>query len=174
MMRTFDRSGRRGFRSRDHAMPSSNRTCLERFVEGITTMTTDVSILIGAPQRAAVRVMSKGSTAKTLALGTLGLAMAEASGQQAKNQTPAFGRVGLLAVTTDEVVLVSMTGAITLKPKEVVARVRREQIAAMTVGGGIASTRVVLLFTDSTAWVVEVPKNTASQARAVAAELGFA
>lgn len=137
-------------------------------------MATDASALIGAPQRVAVRVMSKGSTAKTLALGTLGLAMAEASGRQAKNQTPAFGRVGLLAVTADEVVLVSMAGAITLKPKEVVARVPREQIAAMDVGGGITATRVVLLFSDNTAWVVEVPKNMARQARAVAAELGFA
>lgn len=40
-------------------------------------MATDASNLIGMPQMAAVRVMSKGSTAKMLTLGTLGIAMAE-------------------------------------------------------------------------------------------------
>ncbi|WP_353109260.1 hypothetical protein [Gordonia sp. (in: high G+C Gram-positive bacteria)] len=137
-------------------------------------MATDASNLIGMPQLAAVRVMSKGSTTKMLTLGTLGIAMAEHSGRQAKNNTPAFGRVGLLAVTAHELVLVSMAGAITLKPKDVVARVPRSAVIAMEVGGGVASTRVVVLFADGTAWAVEVPKNTAKHARAVAAELGFA
>ena len=115
----------------------------------------------------------KGSTAKILPLGSLGIAVAEASGRNATNSTPAFGRVGLLAVTADDIVLVSMVGAITLKPKDVVARVPRSRVRAMSVGGGVTSTRVAVLFADDTAWVVEVPKNTAKQARAVAAELGF-
>ena len=136
-------------------------------------MATDASTLLGSPQLAAVRVLSKGSTAKSLTLGSLGIAMAEASGRQATNSTPAFGRVGLLAVTAEEIVLVSMVGAITLKPKEVVARAPRTQVRAMSVGGGVTSTRVTVLFADDTAWIVEVPKNTARQARAVAAELGF-
>jgi len=136
-------------------------------------MATDASSLLGAQQRVAVRVMAKGSTVKMLTLGSLGIAMAEVSGQQAKVDTPAFGRVGLLAVTSDEVALVSMAGAITLKPKEVIARVPRDAIIEMQVGGGVASTRVVVLFADQTAWVVEVPKNLAKQARQVAAELGF-
>ena len=137
-------------------------------------MATDASSLLGVPQRAAVRVMAKGSTAKMLTLGSLGIAMAEASGKQAKVDTPAFGRVGLLAVTDDEVALVSMAGAITLKPKAVVTRVPRASVTGMHVGGGMASTKVVVLFADDTAWLVEVPKNLAKQARAVAAELGFA
>lgn len=137
-------------------------------------MATDASSLLGVPQRAAVRVMAKGSTAKMLTLGSLGIAMAEASGKQAKVDTPAFGRVGLLAVTDHEIALVSMAGAITLKPKDVVTRVPRDTITGMHVGGGMASTKVVVLFADDTAWVVEVPKNLAKQARAVAAELGFA
>lgn len=136
-------------------------------------MATDATALLGKPQRAAVRVMKKGSTTKMLTLGSLGIAMAEAAGRKATDDTPVFGRVGLLAVTDDEVAIVSMAGAITLKPKEVVARVSRGEIAAMSVGGGVASTRVALLFRDNTAWVVEVPKNTTKQARSVAAELGF-
>lgn len=136
-------------------------------------MATDASSLLGVPQRAAVRVMAKGSTAKMLTLGSLGIAVAELSGKQAKVDTPAFGRVGLLAVTDDEVALVSMAGAITLKPKAVVARVPRNSVTGMHVGGGMASTRVVVLFSDDTAWMVEVPKNLAKQAKVVAAELGF-
>lgn len=135
-------------------------------------MAIDASELIGAPQIAGVKVMSRGATMGR-AVNQGGLAVggligaaggALASGKTAKKgaadraETPEFKGQALLALTDDEVVLVKLKqGAMSAKPTEVLARAPRDQVTTAELAGGLVP-KLSIAFADGSAWSMDVPR----------------
>lgn len=73
-------------------------------------------------------------------------------------QTPDFGgQHALLAVTDQELALVSMRQLPTLRPDRVIARVPRSSVKSAEVGKG-NDRPLTITFTDRTIWQFEIPQ----------------
>jgi hypothetical protein len=144
-------------------------------------MGLDASQLLGSPQLAGVKVMPKGGAWSVAAGmggtvgvgGLLGGAISAAAGgsaekRQAKKaaQTPKIGRAAYLAVTTDEVALIGVKGAITSKLDEPIERVPRGEVTRAELGPGLAPSLTVT-FRGGETWRFEVARVVKKDAQAV-------
>jgi hypothetical protein len=72
--------------------------------------------------------------------------------------TPAFGGPGFLALTTDDVVLLTIRqGLLTAKPSAVLAKVPRAHVAGATLGVGMTPV-LSLLFDNGQAWSFDITR----------------
>jgi hypothetical protein len=140
-------------------------------------MARDASEVLGSPQLAGVTVNPRG-LAKSRSLGMSGIyagligavvssfASMKAGQKQAKiaaeSQTPEFKRIALLAVTADELALVSLVkikGKSGLEPQDVIVRVPRGEVASAELGGGgIYSPPLTITFRNGDIWQLETPR----------------
>jgi hypothetical protein len=137
-------------------------------------MALDASEILGSPQMAGVKVNRRGTTKKAY-VGVVGSAIIDKANEHRgkiapEPQTPDFGRLAWLAVTADEVALVELKGSVTLKLKDVIARVPRSEVAAAEVGGAsiMISPPLKIEFKGGESWEFEVPRPSRNDAVAVA------
>ena len=73
---------------------------------------------------------------------------------------PAFGRVGYVAVSADEIALVkTKSGLIKMKiSEEVLARKQRSLISSVVMDKGALKSTLRIQFADGAEWVFDVPK----------------
>jgi hypothetical protein len=143
-------------------------------------MALDASDILGTQQLAGTLVNRRGSFHKTLtqsnaALGA-GLSgpvaglflkkdIAREAVEAAASTAPDFGGHGYLALTADEIVLLSTKkGLMSAKPAAVLARVPRAEIAGVTLGDGMAP-GLSLLFDDGQAWSFDITPATKKGAK---------
>jgi hypothetical protein len=148
-------------------------------------MALDASQVLGSPQLAGVKVNPKGAARSRVAgsagagvggivggaLGATSDLMAARRQGQVASETPKFGRVGYLAVTEDELALITLKGLVTFTLDEVIARVPRSDVASAELGSGIASS-LTITFGDRDSWQLEVPRPHKKNAQAVVQALG--
>jgi hypothetical protein len=137
-------------------------------------MALDASETLGSPQLAGVKVNRQGTTRKAY-VGAVGSAIIDKANERKgkvgpESQTPEFGRLAWLAVTADEVALVELKGSVTLKLKDVIARVPRSEVVGAEVGGAsiMISPPLKIQFTGGGSWEFEVPRPSRNDALAVA------
>ena len=149
-------------------------------------MAYDATEILGAPQVAGARVLSKGYI-KRQAAGPAGVGLvggvtgavisataSEAVGRQQKNEqaeadTPHVGRSAFLAATADELALIGINEkSLTGKLGDVLARVPRGDVRSIEYDGGFISKLTVFL-TDETKWEFDVAKGGGKAAKGIAA-----
>jgi hypothetical protein len=130
-------------------------------------MALDASVLLGSPQLAGTKVNPGGLWKKTTIQQATGLIQAL---PQPRDQTPDIGRLAYLAVTTDEVALITITGVLTAKLGEVISRVQRHSMTSATLGHGYVGSLVISL-ADGGTWQLEVPTVSRKAAQEVVAVL---
>jgi hypothetical protein len=87
--------------------------------------------------------------------------------EAASSTAPDFGGHGYLALTANEIVLLTTKkGLMSAKPAAVLARVPRAEIAGVTLGDGIAP-GLALLFDDGQAWSFDITPATKKGAKAL-------
>jgi hypothetical protein len=151
-------------------------------------MALDASDIIGTQQLAGTLVNPRGMFHKAVAGSSVvggalsgplaGLYLkkdiARERVEAAESTAPDFGGHGYLALTADEVVLLTTKkGLMSAKPAEVLARVPRSQIAGVTLGDGMAP-GLTLLFDDGQAWSFDVTPATKKSAKALVDALASA
>jgi len=137
-------------------------------------MGIDASLLLGAPQLAGVKVNPKGAARKQVATAGVGGLVGTALGMRAAKrqktlgtETPDFGRIGYLAVTSHEIALVKLgSGLLKVKLGEVVTRVPRSDVRSVEIGRGIAPSLTIAL-ANGEHWRLEFPRASAKSAREV-------
>ena len=153
-------------------------------------MAYNASEILGAPQVAGARVLSKGFIMKHawgpggagLAGGVAG-AVASASGtevlkrkekrqeEQSPSVTPKIGRSAYLAATADELALVDINQkSLTGKLSDVLMRVPRDQVESVDFKGGFVS-HLTVAFTDGSRWEFDVAKGGGKDCKALAEEI---
>lgn len=135
-------------------------------------MAADASEILGAPQIAAVNVMTRGATMARawrqggiVGGGVVGAAAGELASGQAANrgatadaETPTFKGKALLALTDTEVALVKLkSGSLTSKAGEVIARMPREQVNQAALADGMVP-KLSITFSDGSIWSMDVPR----------------
>ena len=148
-------------------------------------MALDASQLLGSPQLAGVKVSPRGLT-KSTAFGSAGLGVggllgaavsATAGGHAGRQQagmaaeTPKFGRVAYLAVTSEELALIKLTGAVTFKLDQVIVRAPRSEVASAELGRSLAPS-LTITFGDGRSWQLEVARVSKKDAESVVRALG--
>ncbi len=131
-------------------------------------MGIDASSLLGSRQIAGVQVQHKGqfrrdagtASAGVVGAGALateiGVTIASGPSKAVPAQTPEFKRRYVyLAVTDDELALVSYKSGSTSKPGSVITRVPRSAVASAEVGKG-AAPPLKITFTDGGVWQFEI------------------
>jgi hypothetical protein len=145
-------------------------------------MALDASEVIGSPQLAGTLVNPRGSFHKNLtqinpaAGGVLAGPLAgvflknnidRERVEAAESTAPDFGGHGYIALTADEVVLLSTKkGLMSAKPAAVLARMPRSEIAGVTLGDGMAP-GLTLLFDNGQAWSFDITPATKKGAKAL-------
>jgi len=137
-------------------------------------MGIDASQLLGAPQLAGVKVNPKGAARKQVATAGIGGLVGAAFGMRAAKrqkalgtETPDFGRLGYVAVTSNEIALVKLkSGMLRVKLHEVIARVPRSEVLSAEIGRGIAPGLTIALASGGH-WRLEFPRASAKSAREV-------
>ncbi|MGO8959658.1 MAG: hypothetical protein ACLQFR_20165 [Streptosporangiaceae bacterium] len=128
-------------------------------------MATNAADVLGMPELAGCFVSPKGLTKKMTGATAAGMVAGvagrvAASASAGRGAAPSFGAVGYVAVTAAEVAIVKgKMGA--LKPSvgtEVIARVRREQVASAELQPGMLKAALKIGFVDGGGWEFEVPK----------------
>ncbi len=130
-------------------------------------MALDASGLLGSSQLAGTKINPRGLSKKTTIQQATGLIGALPPMQA---QTPDIGRLAYLAVTTDEVALITITGFLTAKLGQVISRVPRHNITSATLGHGYVEALVITL-ADGGTWQLEVPTVSRKAAQEVVAVL---
>ena len=135
-------------------------------------MAADASDILGARQIASVNVMPRGDTWSNAwrqggmgVGGIVGAGVGElASGEAAKRgttaeaETPKFGGKALLALTDEEVALVTLrSGSLTSKAGDVIARLPRNQVTQAALADGMVP-KLSITFADGSAWSMDVPR----------------
>jgi hypothetical protein len=132
-------------------------------------MALDASQVLGSRQLAGVKVNPRGM-AKRVAGGVAGRLPARivyGQSDRATSATPSFGRLGYLAVTDDELALITLkSGLVTVKIDEVVVRIPRSDVASAELGSGVV-TPITIGFADGGSWQLEVPPPNKKHAQAV-------
>jgi hypothetical protein len=139
-------------------------------------MAPDASAAVGAPEIAGTLVNPKGYAKKAIArtagrevAGLVGsTAAALAARAKSVSDLPDFGRVGYLAVSAGEIVLVKTRYGWKMTPTdEALARAPRSALAAVDWDEGKLISHLTLSFNDGQAWAFDVPKSDKKTARAV-------
>jgi hypothetical protein len=147
-------------------------------------MALDAAPLLGATQLAGVKVNPKGygksTGARSAGVGAGGLigaaisagASMKADKQRAQaaavTQAPDFGRLAYLAVTADELALIKVKGALTVKLDEVITRVPRSEVASAQLGDArVYSPSLTITFNGGETWLLEVPRPSKKDAQKV-------
>jgi hypothetical protein len=134
------------------------------------TMANDASAALGVPEIAGTMVNPKGLTKKVTAsvagsvaggaLGNFAARRVMGDSYAGAPDVPNFGRVGYLAVTSEEIALVKTnTGAFKMKVSdEVLARVPRSEIASVDWDGGFMLSHLKIAFKNGVLWEFDIPK----------------
>jgi hypothetical protein len=148
-------------------------------------MAQDASSVLGASEVAGTFLTPHGLTRKMTAhvaggvvAGAAGRVVADAiagaPGGERTDRTPEFGRIGYLAATAEEVALVRGKSGL-MRPKvgsEILARVPRSQVSAVTLDRGALKAELRIEFADGGLWRFEVPKINRATAERVVSALG--
>jgi hypothetical protein len=145
-------------------------------------MADRVANALGAPEIAGTLVNPKGYAKKTVAraagrevAGLVGSVAAGLSVGDPRNgvpDLPDFGRVGYVAVSeADVVVLKTKTGWKMTPTEEVVVRAPRSELASVDFDEGRMVSHLALQFTNGRLWHFDVPRSDKKTARAVVASL---
>jgi hypothetical protein len=137
-------------------------------------MAADASQALGAPQVAGTFVSPKGLTRKMTGAAAGGVVGAVIGGMGGAKETPAFGNLGYVAVTADELAIVKGKSGL-FKPKvgtEVIARAPRGEVASVELDRGALKSALKIQFADGGSWEFEVPKVHKKTAEAVTTALG--
>lgn len=144
-------------------------------------MSHDASALLGAAQVAGTSVKPIGSSstqagmaggAPLVALIATKLLFGKKSKELKERQTPRFGRLGFLALSDQELALISLKlGTVKGKLVNVVAHVPRSQVASAELTGALL-VHLVVNFSDGTSWAFEVRPQDRRDARKVVGLLG--
>lgn len=152
-------------------------------------MAIDASEVLGSPQLAGVKVNPRGqgkrsgASASGAAVGGLaGAAISATRGQKAgqqeaewgsASQTPDFGRLAYLAVSTNELALIKLkSGLVTLKLDEVVVRLPRSEVRGAELGKGVSTAPLTITLANGDTWQLEVPGPSKKHAQATVDALG--
>ena len=139
-------------------------------------MADKVSNALGAPEIAGTLVNPKGYAKKTVArvagrevAGMVGsVAAGLAAGDAGAPDLPTFGRVGYVAVSeADVMVLKTKTGWKMNPTEEVVVRASREELASVDWDEGRMVSHMTLRFTNGHVWEFDVPRTDKKTAKAV-------
>lgn len=143
-------------------------------------MAEDASAALGSPQLAGTFVSPKGLTKRVtgdVAMRQVGRAVTGSAVSPGSGGSfggaPAFGQVGYVAVTTDEVAIVEGKAGM-MKPKvgdKVIARTPRSQIASVELDPKMLTAALKIGFTGGDSWEFEVPKKYRETAQQVVAAL---
>jgi hypothetical protein len=141
-------------------------------------MADDGSAALGAPEVAGVLVNPRGLT-KTMSAGALGgivgaVAATVAASRSKAPDLPAFGRVGYVAASDTEIALIkTKSGALKMKiTDQALARVPREELAAIELTDGKLHSHLRLQFTNGVVWDFDVPRVGKGNAQQLVAALG--
>ena len=137
-------------------------------------MALDASAVLGSPQLAGVKVNPRGYAWRMARNQTGSLAARIVLGRQpapGMAQTPRFGRLAFLAVTSDELALVGVSMGVTLKVREVITRVPRGDLKTAELGRGYVAP-LTITFCNGDTWRLETPPPSKRHARAVVRALG--
>jgi hypothetical protein len=153
-------------------------------------MALDASSLLSTPQIAGVQVSPPGTYKRTVShigggpdiqIGSriLGLLLrkkvAQEQAQAAESDAPPIGNRALLALTADDLALVTLDTRKRLKPVEVISRVPRTDVASTELrGGGFpgASMPLTITLKSGKHWLFEVPWLVRGRARKLTEALG--
>jgi hypothetical protein len=145
-------------------------------------MAHDSSAVLGATELAGSKVNKRGFAASLGATAysgnviadqiTRGLFSRKAKGQKAQaavSSAPDFGRLGYLAVTADELVLIKMeSSAVRTHLGEVLARVPRDQVASADFeSSAMYASGLTITFSNGETWLLEAPRPSRKDAHAV-------
>jgi hypothetical protein len=121
----------------------------------LRAMALDASRLLGSPQLAGSRVCSPGFS-KTMARTSNPVGFLLPKQHDDYAQTPAFGIMGFLAVTRDELALINFeVGVHKGKLGEVAARIPRSDVASAELGSGLNAPLTITLVSGAQ-WRFEV------------------
>jgi hypothetical protein len=149
-------------------------------------MPNDASAALGAPQLAGTLVNPTGYAKKTVAravgreigglVGSVAAGIATREGASGTPDLPDFGRVGYLAVSATEVVVVrTKTGLLKMSPVDVaLARASRAELVSAELEEGRLISHLRLRFADGKLWEFDVAKADKKNAREVVATLAAA
>jgi hypothetical protein len=140
-------------------------------------MALDASRVLGSPQLAAAKVWPRGqawrnaarvnySADAVLLAPLVAWMMFGPRPDRAPAQTPQFGWVALLAVTKDELALVSLKARV---PAGVIAQVPLNEVRAFDLGRARGVWPLTITLGNGDIWRLEVPRRNKKAARAVAA-----
>jgi hypothetical protein len=140
-------------------------------------MALDASRVLGSPQLAAAKVWPRGqawltaarvnySADAVLLAPLVARMMFGPRPDRSPAQTPRFGFAALIAVTKDELALVSLKAR---APAGVIARVPLSEVKAFDLVGARGVWPLTITFGDGDIWRLEVPRRNKKAARAVAA-----
>jgi hypothetical protein len=143
-------------------------------------MADNVSNVLGAPEIAGTLVNPKGYAKKTVArvagrevAGLAGsVAAGLAVGDPGAPDLPDFGRVGYVAVSdADVMVLKTKTGWKMTPTEEVIVRASRGELASVDWDEGKMVSHLTLNFSNGHVWQFDVPRSDRKTAKAVVAAL---
>jgi len=131
-------------------------------------MAIDISRFLNSPQLAAAKVERRGFSWRAVSRQSFSpLAMLIAplvarvmmgpKPELGGAQTPVFD-VGILAVTTDELVLVGLTPGLTLKPAAAVGRVPLGEVQSCAFKRAPIASPLTITFRDGSRWLLEVAR----------------
>jgi hypothetical protein len=149
-------------------------------------MANDASAALGAPQLAGTLVNPRGYAKNTVArvagaevaglAGTVAAGIATRGGGAATPDLPDFGRVGYVAVSATEVVVVrTKTGLLKMSPTDIaLARAPRSELVSAELDEGKLLSHLVIRLADGKRWEFDVPKANKKTAKEVVATLAAA
>lgn len=132
-------------------------------------MAKDASRVLGTQQLAG-SIVNARTMVRKLTAGSMD-AVAAPAGMGAP-ELPHFGRVGFLAVTRDEIAIVTTKNAAlwTRIGDRVLARVPRSQVASVELESGLLS-RLDIAFENGVVWELDIPRLNRGTTEAVVREL---
>ena len=142
-------------------------------------MAIDISQFLNSPHLAAAKVEPRGTSwraASRQSVSPLAVLIAPLVARLMMGpkpelggaQTPTFG-VGMLAVTKDELVLISLTPGLTLKPAGVLRRVPLSEVQACELKRARMASPLTITFRDGGSWLLEVARLDLNGAKKLAA-----
>jgi hypothetical protein len=143
-------------------------------------MADKVSNALGAPEIAGTLVNPKGYAKKTVArvagrevAGLAGsVAAGLAAGDPGAPDLPDFGRVGYIAVSQADIVVLKTKAGLKMNPtEEVVVRASRGELASVDWDEGRMLSHMAMHFSNGHVWEFDVPRSDKKAAKAVVAAL---
>lgn len=105
---------------------------------------------------AGMNVVAKGFAGREMG-GIIGAAWSAKSSKGTSSPLK-DGQKAYLVLTADELIVMSLGGMITLKPKDVELRVPRDQVRSLELGNGALLAPLNITMADDSVWNLDVPK----------------